>query len=58
MVDLMSDFEVETLCCLYNRDIHDSHLPPLNHNHLELETIHLSDDSDSEKVSRNLIRSL
>lgn len=49
----MSDSEVKTFPSYIMRVSHDSHLPPLGHNHLEQEMIPISDDSDSKRVSGN-----
>lgn len=49
-VDLVSGFEVEISPTSIIGTSLDSHLPPLGHNHLGLETILLSDDLDSERV--------
>lgn len=50
IVDLVSDSEVETSFSSIIGISPDSHLPLISSNHLELEIVHLFDDSDSQRV--------
>lgn len=49
----MSDSELETSSASIIEISHDSHLPPLGQNHLELEIVPLSEDFDLERVFGN-----
>lgn len=49
-VNLMSDYEGETFLASRMRISPYSRIPPLDHNPLEPEVMHLSDDSDSKRV--------
>lgn len=47
----LSDYEFKNLSSSRMGTSLDSHIHPLNHNHLEPEVISLSNDSDSKRVS-------
>lgn len=51
-IDLVSDYEVETSYASIMGTSPNSHVLPLNKDNLELETISIFDDSDSERVSK------